>query len=126
MRGELGPGVGGVVEHDAAEHAVVIEDEGGFGGVEDEVVVALALVVGRGGEELAGHAEVDFEVECVGKGEEHALSVGLGRLEGLGGEDLEGGGGAIAVDASLWVGFDGGNFFSVEGGPLTAGQLDFC
>lgn len=74
---EIGPGIGAVVEHDAAEHAVVVENEGGAAGAEDEVVVFVFLVIERGGGELAGHPEVDFEVEFGGEGEEHAFAVGL-------------------------------------------------
>lgn len=44
---ELGPGIGLVVNHDASEHAVVIEDEGGPTGLQDEMIVLLGFVVGR-------------------------------------------------------------------------------
>lgn len=57
---EIGPGVSAVVEHDAAEHTVVIENESCFGSAEDEVVVLVFLVVDGGRGELAGHAKVDF------------------------------------------------------------------
>ena len=74
---KVGPGIGAVVQHDAAEHAVVVKDEGGLAGAEDEVVVLMDFVVGYGSGEFAGHAEVDFEVKLGVEGEEHALSVGL-------------------------------------------------
>lgn len=122
---EIGPGIGAVVEHDAAEHAVVIEDEGGFGGAEDEVIVLVFLVIEGGGGELAGHAEVDLEVEFGREGEEHALAVGLGGEEFFALEDTEGGRGAVAVDAGLGVNFHRGDGVSVVGGPLTAGEFDF-
>lgn len=44
---KVGPGISAVVQHDAAEHAVVVKDEGGFGGAEDEVVVLLDFMSGR-------------------------------------------------------------------------------
>lgn len=73
---EFGPGVGAVMEHDAAEHPVVVEDEGSVGCPEDEMIVFLFLVVGWGGGKFTRHAQVDFEMEGGSEGEEHALSVG--------------------------------------------------
>jgi len=122
---EFGPRVGEVVEHDAAEHAVVIENEGGFRGAQDEVVVFLYGVIGGGGGELAGHPEVDFEVELGAEGEEHALAVGFGGEEFFAFENAEGGGGAVAIDAGLGVGLGGEDLLALEGGPLAAGEFDF-
>lgn len=78
LRREVGPWVFAIVEHDAAEHAVVVKHEGCFGRAENEVIVLLHFVIGRRGGELAGHAEVDFEVEFGTKGKEHALAMGFG------------------------------------------------
>ncbi|MFT7173376.1 MAG: hypothetical protein ACI9NQ_001596 [Paracoccaceae bacterium] len=122
---EVGPGVGAVVEHDAAEHAVIVENEGGFGGAEDEMVVFVDFVIGGSGRELAGHAEVDFKVKLWGEGEEHAFAVGFGGEEFFSFKNAEGGGGAVAVDAGLGVDFDGDDGFSLGGGPLAAGEFDF-
>ena len=62
-----GPGVGTEVELEAPELAVVVEDEGPVAGAEDEVVVLVGGVRGRGGKETTRHAEMKFEVErCSG------------------------------------------------------------
>jgi len=125
LRREVGPRGGAIVEHDAAEHAVVIKNEARFSGAEDEVIVFLDLVVRGSGGELAGHAEVDFEMELGAEGEEHAFSVSLGGEEFFAFENTEGRGGAVTVDAGLWVDVDGGDAFTVVGGPLAAGEFDF-
>lgn len=100
---EVSPWVRGVVKHDPTKHAVVVENEGGFTGAEDEVIVFVFFVIQRGGGELAGHAEVDFEMEIGGEGEEHALAVCLGGQELFVLEDEEGGSGAVTIDAGLGV-----------------------
>ena len=47
LRRQMGPGVAEIVEHDPAEHAVVVENESSFLGPKDEVVV-LRDGMGRG------------------------------------------------------------------------------
>ncbi len=74
---KVGPGIFAIVEHDAAEHAVVVKNEGRIGGAEDEVVVFVLVVVDGSGGEFSGHAKMDFEVKPGAKGEEHAFSVGV-------------------------------------------------
>lgn len=72
---ELGPGIGAVVEHDPAKHAVVVENEGGLVGPDDEVIVFVFLVISRGGGEFSGHAEMDFKMKLGSEGKEHAFAV---------------------------------------------------
>ena len=76
LRREVSPGILVIVEHDASEHAVVVEDQRGLFGPENEVVVFVFFVVGGGESQFSGHAEVDFEVELRFESEEHALAVG--------------------------------------------------
>ena len=71
------PGICAIVEHDATEHTVVIEDECRLSGSDNEVVVLLVFVIGRRGRELAGHPEVDFEMKLRRESEEHTLAVGF-------------------------------------------------
>jgi len=76
------------VEEDASELARVVEDQGVFGEVQDEMVVFCRRIWGLvgtrpsrfcgNGFELAGHAEVDSEPGVFGKAEEHLFAVGLG------------------------------------------------
>lgn len=46
---EGSPGIGAVVEHDAPKHTVVIKNQRGGRSSDDEVIVFLGLVAGRGG-----------------------------------------------------------------------------
>jgi hypothetical protein len=124
LRRQVGPRVAEIVEHDAAEHTVVVENESGFLGPKDEVIVLRDGVGGGIDRELAGHAEVDLEMKCGGEGKEHALSVGLGAEEFFAIEDTERGRGAVAVDARFGVGVDGDDLFSMKGAPLAAGKFD--
>lgn len=71
------PGICAIVEHDATEHTVVVEDECRLFAADNEVVVLLVFVIGRRGRELAGHPEVDFEMKLWREGEEHTLAVGF-------------------------------------------------
>ncbi len=64
-------------------------------------------------------------MESGGEGEEHALSVGLRGEEFFPFKDLEGWGGAVAVDTGLRVGVDGGDGMPVVGGPLATGEFYF-
>lgn len=113
------------MQHDATKHAVVVENEGSLASAQDEVVVLLDFVIGGGGGEFTGHAEMDFEVKLGAEGEEHALAVGFGGEEGFAFENAEGGRRAIAIDAGLGVDRDGSDGFVVEGRPLAAGEFDF-
>ena len=126
LRWKDGPRSFAIVKHDAAKHAVVVENEGGPGCAQEEVVVLVGRVVGWGGGEFAGHAEVDFEVKGGLEGEEHAFAVGSGGEQGLADEDLKGGLRAIAENAGLGMGVDGGDDFVMKEGPLTAGEFHFC
>jgi hypothetical protein len=125
LRGEIGPGIGLVVEHDSTEHPVVVEDEGSLLGAEDEVVVLVKRVIRRRGHELAGHAEMDFEVECGSEGEKQALAVRTRSLEREPLQNPEGGSRAITVDPGCRVSFQSNNAISVERGPLASSQFDF-
>lgn len=71
------PRICAIMEHDATEHTVVIEDECRLSGSDNEVVVLLVFVIGRRGRELAGHPEVDFEMKLRRESEEHTLAVGF-------------------------------------------------
>ena len=70
--------VGADVEEDAAEHAVVAEDEGRFAQGKDEVVVFSRGESGGLGGEFAGHAEVDAEPGVAAEAEEHLFRGGFG------------------------------------------------
>lgn len=59
------------------------------------------------------------------EGEEHAFAVGLRGEEFFPFEDAESWGGAIAVDAGFGMDVDGFDDFSLECGPLAAGEFDF-
>ena len=41
------------MEHDTAEHAVVVKNKSGLGGVENKMIVLLLLVARRRGEEFS-------------------------------------------------------------------------
>jgi len=119
------PRGGDLVKHDAPEHAVVIENERGVAGLQDEMVVFVSFVVERGGGKFTGHSEVDFEVESGIEGEKHPLAVRLGRLEGFSFKDTQGGRRTVTVNPGLRMCFDPGDGIAVEGGPLAACEFDF-
>ena len=89
------------------------------------MVVFVLGVVHRGGGKLAGHAEVDFEMEPGGKGKKHALAVGSGGKEFFALENTKSRSGTVAIDAGLGVRFHRSDGLSVISGPLTAGEFDF-
>lgn len=75
LRRKFRPRVGDIMEHDATKHAVVVENERGMLGLENEVVVFLGLVVSGCHGEFSGHAKMNFEMEPGCKSEEHSLPV---------------------------------------------------
>lgn len=125
LRGEFGPRIENIVQHDAAEHAVVVEYECGLLGAEDEVVVLYLGVVCRSDGEFPGHPEVDFKVKFFAESEEHALTVGARGEEFFPVENSESRRGTVTIDARPGVGFRSEDLFPVKGCPLAAGEFDF-